>query len=96
MDGDPLCARCFSETVTRGTGLTLSSPAYKSSENRTEAYGAPEVVAGALAVELASAGLDVAGAVAVDPGLRLEAIGAGIAHVEGDRLEDREHVAKVV
>ena len=53
--------------------------------------GAVEVVAGALAVELAGAEVDVRGAVAVHPRLRLDAVGAGVAGVEGDRLEDREH-----
>jgi hypothetical protein len=53
--------------------------------------GAGEVVAGALAVELAGAEVDVRGAVAVDPRLGLKAVGAGVAGVEGDRLEDGEH-----
>ena len=53
--------------------------------------GAVEVVARALAVELAGAEVDVGGAVAVHPGLGLEAVGASIAGVEGDRLEDGEH-----
>jgi len=53
--------------------------------------GAVEVVARALAVELAGAEVDVGGAVAVHPGLGLKAVGAGIAGVEGDGLEDGEH-----
>eukprot|EP00961_Rhodomonas_salina_P136393 1835147-Rhodomonas_salina.2 len=43
------------------------------------AHGAREVMAGALAVELARAEVDVAGAVAVHPALRLKAVGAGVA-----------------
>jgi hypothetical protein len=46
--------------------------------------GAVEVVAGALAVELAGAEVDVRGAVAVHPRLGLEAVGAGVAGVEGN------------
>ena len=53
--------------------------------------GAVEVVAGALAVELAGAEVDVGGAVAVHPGLGLKAVGAGVAGVEGDGLKDGEH-----
>ena len=54
------------------------------------------VVAGALAVELAGAEVDVGGAVAVHPRLGLEAVGAGIAGVEGNRLEEAEHGGKCV
>jgi hypothetical protein len=54
--------------------------------------GAEVVVARALAVELAGAEVDVRGAVAVHPRLGLEAVGAGIAGVEGDGLEDGEHL----
>ncbi len=50
------------------------------------------VVAGALAVELAGAEVDVRGAVAVHPRLGLKAVGAGVAGVEGNRLEDGEHL----
>ena len=53
--------------------------------------GAGEVMARALAVELAGAEVDVRGAVAVHPRLGLDAVGAGVAGVEGDRLEDGEH-----
>jgi hypothetical protein len=53
--------------------------------------GAVEVVARALAVELAGAEVDVRSAVAVHPRLGLKAVGAGIAGVEGDGLEDGEH-----
>ena len=53
---------------------------------------AREIVAGTLAVELAGAEVDVRGAVAVDPRLGLDSSGAGIAGVEGNRLEDREHL----
>ena len=48
-------------------------------------------MAGTLAVELARAEVDVRGAVAVHPRLGLKAVGAGIAGVEGDGLEDGEH-----
>jgi hypothetical protein len=48
-------------------------------------------VAGALAVELASAEIDVGGAVAVHPRLRDKASGASIAGVKSDGLEDGEH-----
>ncbi len=50
------------------------------------------VVAGALAVELAGAEVDVRGAVAVHPRLGLKAVGAGVAGVEGNTLEDGEHL----
>ena len=53
--------------------------------------GAREVVAGALAVELARAEVDVRGAVAVHPRLGLKAVGTGIAGVESDGLEEGEH-----
>ncbi len=46
--------------------------------------GAKVIVAGALAVELAGAEVDVRGAIAVHPRLGLEAVGAGMAGVEGD------------
>ena len=42
--------------------------------------------------ELAGAEVDVRGAVAVQPRLGLEAVGAGVAGVEGNRLEDGEHL----
>ena len=58
--------------------------------------GAVEIVARALAVELAGAEVDVRGAVAVDPRLGLETVGAGVAGVEGNRLEEAEHGGKVV
>jgi len=58
-----------------------------------ETYSAREVVAGTLAIELAGAEVDVRGAVAVHPRLGLKAVGAGVAGVEGDRLEDGEHSA---
>ena len=54
--------------------------------------GAEVVVARALAVELAGAKVDVRSAVAVHPRLGLEAVGAGIAGVKGDGLEDGEHL----
>ena len=57
--------------------------------------GAEVVVARALAVELAGAEVDVRGAVAVHPRLGLKAVGAGIAGVEGDGLEDGEHAGQV-
>ena len=50
--------------------------------------GAVEVVARALAVELAGAEVDVRGAVAVHPGLGLKAVGAGVAGVEGNCTRD--------
>ena len=53
--------------------------------------GAGEVVARTLAVELAGAEVDVGGAVAVHPRLGLDAVGAGVAGVEGDIFEDGEH-----
>ena len=53
--------------------------------------GAGEVVARALAVELAGAEVDVRGAVAVHPRLGLKAVGAGVAGVESDGLKDGEH-----
>ena len=48
-------------------------------------------MARALAVELAGAEVDVRGAVAVHPRLGLEAVGAGVASVEGNRLKEAEH-----
>ena len=53
---------------------------------REETHSAVEVVAGTLAVELARAEVDVRRAVAVLPALRLGAVGAGVAGVEGNRL----------
>ena len=63
-------------------------------EREQGTYSAEVVVAGALAVELAGAEVDVRGAVAVHPRLGLEAVGAGVAGVEGDGLEDGEHSAR--
>jgi hypothetical protein len=51
--------------------------------------GAVEVVARALAVELAGAEVDVRGAVAVHPRLGLKAVGAGVAGVEGNCTRQR-------
>ena len=51
-----------------------------------ETHSAVEIVAGTLAVELARAEVDVRRAVAVLPALRLDAVGAGVASVEGNRL----------
>jgi hypothetical protein len=55
-------------------------------------HSAEVIVAGALAVELASTEVDVGGAVAVHPRLRDEASRASIAGVESNRLEDGEHL----
>ena len=51
--------------------------------------GAVEVVARALAVELAGAEVDVRGAVAVHPRLGLKTVGAGVAGVEGNCTRQR-------
>jgi len=59
--------------------------------SRGATHGAVEVVARALAVELAGAEVDVRGAVAVHPRLGLKAVGAGVAGVESDGLKDGEH-----
>eukprot|EP00290_Baffinella_frigidus_P027793 CAMPEP_0180232394 /NCGR_PEP_ID=MMETSP0987-20121128/27444_1 /TAXON_ID=697907 /ORGANISM="non described non described, Strain CCMP2293" /LENGTH=99 /DNA_ID=CAMNT_0022197993 /DNA_START=538 /DNA_END=835 /DNA_ORIENTATION=- len=60
-----------------------------------DTHSAVEVVAGALAVELPRAEVDVRGAVAVHPALRLGAVGAGVASVEVDSAhnvrKDGEH-----
>ena len=54
-------------------------------------HSAEVIVAGALAVELASTEVDVRGAVAVHPGLGNKASRAGVAGVESNRLENGEH-----
>ena len=52
--------------------------------------GAREIVARPLAIKFARAEIDVRGAVAIHPRLRLKAVGAGIAGVESDGLEEGE------
>ncbi len=58
---------------------------------RSQTYRAPEVVAAALAVELASTVVDVGGAVAVHPRLRDKASRASVAGVKSNRLKEGEH-----
>ena len=59
--------------------------------NQQDTHSAEVIVAGTLAIELASTEVDVGGAVAVNPRLRDEASRASIAGVESNRLENREH-----
>ncbi len=54
-------------------------------------HSAKVIVAGALAVELASTEVDVGSAIAVLPRLLDQAVGAGVSHIESNRLEQREH-----
>ena len=58
--------------------------------------GAVEVVARALAVELAGTEVDVRGAVAVHPRLGLKAVGAGVAGVEGNCTMQRVRQKKTM
>ena len=67
-----------------GARRAMSCKKTRSRSKSASTHSAREVVAGALAVELAGAEVDVRGAVAVDPRLGLEAVGAGVAGVEGD------------
>ena len=53
-------------------------------------------MAGTLSVELSRAEVDVGGSVAVNPGPRLDTVGTSVAGIEGDRLEDGEHLCMQV
>jgi len=72
-------------------GVRAAAIAVVDGTSRGHVEGAEVVVAGALAVELARAEVDVRGAIAIHPRLGLEAVGTSIAGVEGNRFQDREH-----
>ena len=60
--------------------------------NQQDTHSAEVIVAGTLAIELASTEVDVGGAVAVHPRLRDKASRASIASVESNGLENGEHL----